>query len=77
MCHNRDVFCIICDVFGNKRTKVALRISPSPLPNHPIEPAEDDVDVGGEELAFVIELVAHNVSVDGHPGESSKSVICH
>ena len=60
---------------AKNRIKVALRISPSPLPNHLVEPAEDDVDVGGEEFAFVIEAVAHKVAVDGHPRERGRLVV--
>ncbi len=42
---------------------------PVHLPYHLVKPAKYDMDVGGVELAFAIEAVAHEVAVDGHPRE--------
>ena len=60
---------------AKNRIIVALRISPSPLPYHLVKPTEDDVDVGGVELGLVIEAVAHEVAVDGHPRERWRLVV--
>ena len=56
--------------------KVASWFSPPvPLPYHLVYPAQYDMDVGGVELAFVIEAVTHEVAVDGHPRERGRTVV--